>query len=351
MAKDILLYGSISQYNALYFVDQINEATKDSPEAEMLLRINSDGGSPEYGWGLISKFQEMAAQFKVKVEAMAHSMALFILCYIDKDKIEAIDTARAVLHRAAYPKWFEENSDFAESIYKDVLTRTNKDLEKAFRARVDVEALEALPQMVEKNLKLKDIFSMDGRVEVLLSSADLKKIGLVGKIIKITPVKTAAMLTQAESFSKFTNLDEFKMAAKAIVEKPESQTEEPKNTNMTLDELKRNHPALYAQIIAEGHEQGVAAERDRVEAIMVFNDVDPKATAEAITNGKPLSAKQQAELMRKTMNAAGLESVKDSSAKEIETGTPKGEKEQTKKEQTVAAFEASLDSTLGLVKK
>lgn len=351
MPKDILLYGRISQYNAMFFHDQIAEATEEEAEADMNLRINCEGGDPDYGMGVITKFQEMAAQFSITCETMIHSMALFLLCYVDTAKVKAIDTANAVLHRAAYPDWVEQSTWFAGSIQEALMKKSNKDLEKAFRASVDVKKLEALPQFTEKNITLKNIFSTDGREEVLLSAADLKTIGLVGKIVKITPTKKATIDAMAESFKTCSTPDDFKLAAQATPKPPKveagKEEEELKNENtrMTLAELKEKHAAVYAEAVADG----VAKEKDRVEAALVYVDVDPAGVKKIIETGAVMTGKQMAEFGRKMMSTATLEKIEDSSADALTTEEPKGA--QTEKAKKLAAFEAGVDSSLKLEKK
>jgi len=328
MAKDILLYGRISEYNTLYFFDQIKEAREDEPEVELELRINVEGGSPEYGMEVIRKVQENSDSFIVKVGAACHSMGFFILCYVPKEKIEVTEVTQALLHRAAYPDWMEGDSSFKGSIYEESLVKTNKDLEKALRARVNVEALEMLPQMKEKNLTVKDIFSMEGRAEVMLTGRDLKNIGIANSIYKITPKKEAEMKSVSAKFNNCKSLEEFKMAASIAPEKVE-----PKNKKvMTLAEIKAENPALYQEIF----NLGVASEKDRVEACLVFIDIDPKAVKEAIEGGKPLSQKQMAEFTFKSSSAASLEALK-AKGKETEVVTdPVVDK--TDKEKQEAAF-------------
>jgi hypothetical protein len=248
----------------------------------------------------------------------------------------------------------EDSPSFPGSIYEQSISKTNKDLEKAMRARIDVEALEALPQFTEKNITLKDIFSMDDRIEVLLTANDLKKIGLVSKINKITPVKAAIMEAQTKQFEKCVSLDEFKKAAEYKPKKAaEKETEKPKSKNvMNLKELKAQYPAIYAQAKADGHAEGVAAERDRVESILVFNELDPAGVKAAIEGGKPLSAKQQSEFAMKSFSKDALAKLKTESPKDITTEEvdEDAQTEKGKKVETIAAFEAGVVKVLKLKK-
>lgn len=349
MAKDILLYGTILEYNAMFFHDQIAKAVEKDAKAAMTLRINCEGGSPDYGMSVIEKVQEMAEQFSVKVGAMAHSMGLFILCYVPVDKVECIDTTQAVLHRAAYPSYIETQTSFPGGIYQQMLVKTNKDLEKAFRARVDVNILESLPQFKDKQITLKDIFSLDSRLEILLTAADLKAIGLVSKINKITPSKSAEMQKLTASFKKCISLDEFKIAAQITDDPIQKPVKETKTKIMTLKELKAQFPAIYAQAKAEGHAEGIAAEKDRVESILVFNELDPAGCKAAIESGKALTAKQQSEFALKSFSKEALAKISKDSAKDVTTETVDTPK--TEKEKNLETFEGKLTAELGLKKK
>jgi len=344
MAKDILLYGGISEYNALYFFSQIKEALKDDPQTDLELRINVEGGSPEYGIEVIRKVQENSDSFFVKVGSACHSMGLFILCYVPKEKIEVLDVTQSCFHRAAYPDWIEGDSSFPGSMMEESLAKTNKDLEKAMRARIDVEALENLPQMKERNLTLKDIFSMEGRQEVLLTGKDLKTIGLAGSLVKITPKKEAEMKSVLAKFKICNSLEDYKKAASIEPEKTES-----KNKIMTREEIQAQHPALYNEIFNLGIVQGQSAEKERVEACMVYAEIDPIGVKAAIESGKPLSMKQMAEFNLKIATSGSLEALKKAGVEVKTEPTPETvEKERTAKQLKEAAFLKEVASHAGL---
>lgn len=355
MAKDILLYGEIYEYSAMYFFDQIKEAQEDDLEAELILRINCCGGNPQYGMGIIRKVQEMP-EMKIMVDGQASSMAFFLLCYVNE--VDAIDTSQFVLHRATWGEWYEASAGFKGSLDEKIMIKTNKDLERALRARIDVAVLETLPQFKENDLTLKDIFSLESRVEVLLSTQDMKKLGLVKTVTKITPAKLEAIKKTTEAFRDCKSVEQFKLAAQT---KPTKKEDEPiKNTIMDLAKLKAEYPALYAQVKAEGHTEGLtagaAAEKDRVEAIMVFNEIDPATVKAAIESGKPLSQKQLAELQLKAFSNNTLNAVKKDSAGNVITEDPKEDpktdaKKDDPKEKLKADFSAEVRKKMGLKEK
>ena len=343
MPKDILLYGEIYKYSALYFFEQIKEAQLDDADAQFTLRINTEGGEPEYGMSVIAKVQELADHFSIKGESMLHSMGLFLLCYVPKEKIEVFDISKGVLHRAAYPNWIESMQGFTESVHYEILVKTNKDLEKAFRARVDVDALENLPQFKEKDLTLKDIFSLESRIEVLLTSADMKKIGLVNSIQKITPSKASAMSAQLSEFKKCRSLEDFKLAAKAT-----TKNDEPNNTDMTLEELKAKFPALYAQVIADGKASGLNEERERIRAWEAYRGIDAAAVDKGIKDGKVISATDVAEFTAKALSPEHLKKIMASNAPDVQTTPVNEDKPKTETEKEVAVLEADVRKRLGL---
>lgn len=63
-------------------------------------------------------------------------------------------------------------------------------------------------------------------------------------------------------------------------------------TIVDLKQLKADYPALYAEAIDQGKQEGVTAERERVSAHLKMGEAsgDMKFAAECIENGKPLSA-------------------------------------------------------------
>jgi ATP-dependent protease ClpP protease subunit len=311
---DILLFGAIGQYNAMFFFEQIKEALEVNPSDELIMRVNTVGGEPQYAMSIIEKVQETPDQFYFKGAGMMHSMGLFLAAYIPVERCECLDTTQAVLHRASYGEWIESQPWYKGSVYETINVDSNKKVEKAFRARIDVAALEALPAMKERNLTLKDIFSLESRHEVVLTGADLKKIGLVSKINKVTPSKVAELNAQFKAFEKCTSLSEFKLAAQAKPTTTKEDSNENFNTMTTLAELKAKHPELYAAARKEGIKKGVAMEKARVEEIMVYADYDLKAAKEAIESGVKLSGKQTAEFMLKAASKNTLTAIAEGGA-------------------------------------
>jgi ATP-dependent Clp protease, protease subunit len=330
MSKEVLIYGLISGYSATAFMEAMANVDK---EEELTVRINTAGGSVEYGWGIVAKISEHKGPKTIKVDGQAHSMGLFALCYADE--VEALDVSEFLLHRAAYPQWYEDNAEFMTAEMRGNLQRINGSLQKAFEARVDVPMFEAM-----KGVKVKDIFSLDARREVFLTAQEAKKIGLVTKITKITPQKRAQISAAMEAYDS--------VYAVGVAAEQTPNSEPTKSHKMTLDQLKAQHPEVYAQAMAEG----VAQERDRVEACLVFHDVDAAGVKAAIESGKPLSAKQMAEFNLKAANPAALKVIAEEGAgtPAATTDTPATTVEATAKEKEIADFEKEARGFLNIAK-
>lgn len=317
MAKEILLYGTIYADSATRFIESVNEI---GAEDDLTVRVNSEGGDPQYGWGMIAKFKEHTGAKKVKIDGKAYSMGAFYPCYADE--VECLDVSEFMLHRAAYPEWVEKNTEIFTPEIKANLERVNTSLRKALEAKVNVEVFEEVT-----GKKVKDVFSMDQRIDVFFDAKTAKKIGLVDRVIKLTPAKRAELNNYFEIAAKHEE----------VIETIETETE------MNLQELKAKHPEVYAQAL----EEGVSQERDRVEACLVFNEVDPVAVKAAIESGKPLSQKQVAEFTLKAAQAGVLNKLKTESAETIETEEQETV-EKTAKEKELESFEAKVRKELQL---
>jgi protease-4 len=90
-----------------------------------------------------------------------------------------------------------------------------------------------------------------------------------------------------------------------------------KNNTMTKEELKAQHSAIYNEILHEG----IMAERDRVEAIMTYVDVDAAAVIEMVASGANPNQKFFAEMNRKALAADLLANAKSEAAPVIEVKT------------------------------
>lgn len=294
---EVLIYGAIYSFSAEDFINQINLGKSE----DVTVRINSDGGEVRYGWGMIAKFSELTGKKIVKNDGEANSMGALFFCYADD--CEAIDTATFGFHRAGYPAWFENDPELFNEDAKADLAYMNKKLRAALEAKVDVDKFNGLGYGT-----IEEMFSMDDRKFIVLNAKEAKSVGLIDRITTITPTKKAEIQSKLDK-------------ATAKYSRPAIAAIEPIKTKiMTQDQLKTEFPSVYAAIFEAGKTEGIAGEKDRVEACLTFIDADPKGVVEAIASGKALSAKQMAEFSMKIVSAAKLANVADDSAKPVTTG-------------------------------
>lgn len=328
MAAELLIYGSIFDFTAELFINQMEEA-KDE---DITLRINTDGGNVDSSYGMIDKFQSHPGDKVIKVDGKARSMGAFFLCFVDD--AECLDVSAFVFHRAALPSFIEEDERFFTPDRKASLEKINKNLRQALEAKVDVPKFEKITKVT-----MDELFSMEGRVEATLNASQAKQVGLIDRVITITPKNQASINARMEIAAQYSgqSFTPLQIAAN----KPDKT-----DTDMDLQKLKLEHPALYAQIMALGVEQGETNERERVGAWMAFADIDIKAVTEGVDSGKACSPKDMAEFTRKGISAEALKGLEEDSADGVDTPPTNNTKEETEDEKKVSAFEAEVKATL-----
>jgi len=297
--NELLIYGFIYDFSAAEFVSAFAEVEGES----VTCRINTNGGGPEAGWSMIGRLIEFKGSKLVKVDGKAYSMGAFILCYADDS--ECYDVSQFLFHRASYGMWYE--NEYMDEGQRTNLINVNKKLREAFEAKIDVAKFENLKVCKEAGITVNRLFSMEERVDVYLTADDAKKIGLVNRIVKITPSKAASInKSVAKMAANSESIDALMIKipiVEATKETPNAPEVKPKNTSkMTPEEFKALHPEAYASIVGTG----IAQERDRVGAWAVFAEIDPKAVAEGIKSGNPLSMTATAEFQMKLMTSGKL---------------------------------------------
>ncbi len=304
MPREILLYSNIYDSSAERIINAISESGDD----DIVVRINTNGGSPESGFGIVAKFKEHTGNKTVKIDGKAYSMGAFIACYADE--VEALDVSEILIHRAAYPSWYEK--EYMTDALWENLNRINASLRTAVESRIDVDKFEKL-----KGVTLDQVFSNDSRIDVFLSAKEAKSIGLVTKITKITPQKRTEINALLDRFSEHSAAALYIPEITPVQASINNQKTEKKT--MTLEQLKADHPAVYAQIFKSGENAGIAAERERVGAWLVFHDIDASAVKAGIEGDKQPSPKDMAELALKAVSAASLNSLKGVAAEPVVT--------------------------------
>lgn len=317
MSKELLLYNNINNWIAAGLITQIHECEGNPTR----LRVNSPGGDPLAGYGLCAKVKEHG-NINISVDACADSMAFYLLLYAKN--VECLDVSTFGIHRAAFLPWVTPAEED-----KAQLALINANLKKMSEEKFDADKYKkivgyTIDQMFDET---------EERITVVINAEDAKKLGVVQKVNKLTPELIAAFNTR------------YAIAAETDPE------EKPKNHTMTKEEFQLKNPTAYAEIMKEG----ITSERSRVEAYLVYADVDLDAVKKGIEEGKPLEAKMMAEMNRKMISGAALAGATADSVGAVTTSEPTVGATTTtgtggSKPEDVAKLEASLDKLLGLSK-
>lgn len=306
MSKELRLYSGIYDFVADSLIASIDELMGE----EVTLRVNSTGGSVFANYGICAKMMEHG-NVNIKVDGTAMSSAANLLPYAKS--VSCLDVSTFLLHRA--DMMVENDGD------KEFLARINKDLKSKLLLKVDADKFEKVT-----GTTIEDMFNAEKRVDVILTAKQAKQIGLVNTIINLTPAEVNAL----------NNV--YSLAA---------NNEQNKKTNMNLEKLKAEHPALYNEVLA----LGIAQEKDRVGSFMAFVELDAKAVKEGITSGKAMTETERSEFAIKAVSTKQLSNiVADSTPSELKTKEQIELDAKSAKELELLAFSKAVDKNLGLNK-
>jgi ATP-dependent protease ClpP protease subunit len=341
MAKDILIYGGIFTFSAAEFIRAIDELEDGEP---LSVRINTPGGDPQSTFGMISKIQEFKGEKIVRVDGQAYSAGFFLCCFADK--VEALDVSRFLVHRAAFPEWFERSETLFTPELRGELDAINKLLMDAMKKSIDVAKFESIT-----GVTIKDIFSMDTRVDVFLTAQQAKQIGLVQKINKITPAATKQIAAWNSTPSIAAvhyddDVNDFSSSDDSI------STDNKNQIKMTREEFKKANPEAFKAMQKESFNAGVNAEKKRIDEWMEHVGADAEMVKTGIASGKELDRETLTALITKSVTAGAVKDLEREGKETIDAGTTApvidANDTRTAAEKELADFEARINAKLGI---
>jgi len=310
MAKEILIYGGINAYSAERFIDAVNALPEGS---DLILRINTNGGSPEDMTGMIAKFKEFKGNKKIIVDGKAYSSGAYFLLYADAENIEMSDTSKIMIHRAAYPSWIEGSKEHMTEERKSILKGVNDNLRSALEARISTDDFKSVTKV-----GFDEIFSMDSRVDVFLDAKQAKKLGLVSKVNVLTPKRKkqidAEYISIAAEYNGIKTQDVVGINPAVSPVLAGSQKLNVKK-KMTKEEFKEQDSKAYGEIVAEGE----AKEKDRAAAWNVWASVDAKKVLAGIESGLPMGMKDTQEFLLASNSSKEVSGIEGVNAEPVQT--------------------------------
>lgn len=347
MPKDLLLYGYIYAESAMDFFKRIDEISEEEGEEtpEINFRINTAGGEVPYLFGMLNKIGEMGIKEAI-VDGMAYSCGAYACCLVET--VKCVEGSTFLIHRASM--WTEKYPEYFSDADKKILDETNKHLRKILKAKVDVSKFEKIAKHT-----IEEIFSMDGIIDVVLSAKQAVDVGLVSEVVKITASrkKEIAALVETQQDHKF-KIAAMKILSKASDEDDNEDEDQPKHKKekskaMTIEKIKAEHPELYNQIKADGHKEGVAAERDRASSYLAYSDIDAKKAIEGAKSDKPMSEAIRSEFQVLALSTDRLKKITSDSTttKVVTEEAPILTESETAKKKELADAQAKINAALG----
>jgi len=297
---EILIYGSIYDFTAETFIAKMNEAEGE----DLTVRVNCYGGDVFASYGMIAKMQEYEGSIEMKVDGIAASMAAFMSLFAEN--VECLDVSNFMFHRA--------DMRYASEDEKKWLLKVNAMLRQKMEAKIDKAVWKELT-----GVSISQLFDSEQRIDVTIDAKQAKKLGIVSKVTKLEPKKARAIKADYDNNVSVELRKKFQLmepiAAMAEVKEEPIITNSKTNKTMNIEQLKADHPEVYAAAVKHGVDQ----ERDRAGAFLAFVDVDSKAVVEGIKSGDSLSQTAMAELSRKALQAQVVNGVVAETTKTVET--------------------------------
>lgn len=307
-----------------YYINQLINEIEAIKDTEIEMSWLSYGGSVWAGMQFADFMKSTDKKITARVTGIAASMGTSLLPYFDK--VIGAKQADVMIHSTL-------------SSVTEITKKSNTELYNILKTKINEDKFEEL-----KGVKLKDIMFLEGenRKDVWLTGIEAKQVGLFDELIDLTPeekVKNDAML------------QDFKLSANLDYELPErlkinSEVTNQTKKSMDINELKAKHPKVYAEAFKEGESSGLTAgtkaEKDRVDAWMVFNDVDPEKVKAGIESGQEMTRAEELAFLRNSQTLEMQKGLENSSAGDLSADKKTGKlKSEAQKEAEI--LDAALE--------
>lgn len=313
MPKEIYLYSAIYDFIAQDIISSIEE----NIGGDITLRANTPGGSVFSAYGIYQKIKEHG-NVNLKVDGAAMSCGALLPLYAKYT--ECLDVSRFLFHRADMYVANENDQTFLDNI--------NKDLKAQIKKKIDADTFKEVT-----GYTIEELFNPEKRIDITLTGAEAKKIGLVDKVVKLTP-------EMEHELTAFHN--RYKVAANATTL---PQTHKKSNNKMDINQLKTDHPAVFAEAVALGEKQGIEKEKIRVKAFMAFASIDAEGVNKAIMDGTEFTVAHVADFGAKAATKSTPAAVvTEAPAAVVTANNP--ETVQTEEQKNVTAFMSEVKSYL-----
>ncbi|MCK5641708.1 MAG: S49 family peptidase [Gammaproteobacteria bacterium] len=244
--------------NTVYgdIIAALQQADGDAAVEEVIMEVSSPGGTVTGLFDTLAAISSVSKPVTAQVTDLAASGAFGIIS--QADHIIANNPQAAVGSVGVVTERFVD---------EQIVTITSKN---APRKRPDVTTDEGIEMVRDELNAVEDEFIgliAQGRDT---SSEDVIKNFGQGGMLLAERAKAAGMIDEIAAQNTRSKPEQGQASATAASGSPTktaAKGEQPTRVSvMDLEELKAQHPALFAQVVQIGHDQGVTSERDRVSA-------------------------------------------------------------------------------------
>lgn len=258
---------------------------------ELTVVINSGGGSVFSASEIYTELKKFIGRVKVEIVGVAASAASVIA--MAGTTVEMSPTGQLMIHNASTSTWgdyreMDHTSDFLQKVNQSIMNaytvKTGKSSDE-LKGLMDAETWMTAQEAKESGFI--DSIMFENEVGAVASAERPELIN--GVLPQEVINKVREQLANDKSLSVVNSTpQQFK--------KEESEV----NTKMTIEELKAQHPDLYNQILNLGKEDGVSAERKRIQEI---EDIASPGNEEIINKAKFESGVTAAETAMEILKA------------------------------------------------
>lgn len=276
----------------------------------VIIRLNCIGGSVPNSYGVYAKMRETSKaghKVTIKVDGRALSGGFNMLLFADQ--VDSLDVSEFLLHRAAMED--ETNMTVEE---KAQLQKVNNDLKNILLSKVSADKFYQVTKRT-----IEEVFALDSRIDVRMDAYQAKELGIVNNIYKLSSEMDLVAFHGGNKQIE-ASIKEY------TTNKTEANPVKMANKKMTIEDLKRDHPSLYAQVAEEVSAQAAKKERDRLASLTPFLGIDENLINTKINDGTYLTESERSELSIKLVKAQfqseekkAIEAAITEQAKAVET--------------------------------
>lgn len=296
----------------------VRAALKGAPNAKTIrVRVNSRGGDVFDGFAIYNLLAEHPARVEAQVDALAASMASVVIMAADEIKIAA--GAMIMIHNP-WAFTMGEGDDLRATA--DLLDKMRDQIADVYVARTGIDRDRVVQMMNDETWLNADEAKEHGFADVIaIPKSDERKKALASiRLDGLKPPKSmiAAVAHAREGAPKITARTPAEPPAQTNITAAGGTPAPEKATMKTLEELRAQHPDVYAAAFAMADKRvadAIAEERDRVAAHLTMGEAsgDMATALNAVKSGDKMTSAISAAYMAAGMKRGAINARQDDS--------------------------------------